>query len=70
MKLTVDQRRCEGHGMCEEAAPELFRLDGKGDMTTLYDVEAALPADQREPAVHAARLCPVGVLKLTGGIDG
>lgn len=56
--------------MCEEAAPELFRLDGKGDMTTLYDVEAALPADQREPAVHAARLCPVGVLKLTGGIDG
>ncbi len=27
MRIVVDLRRCEGHGMCEKAAPELFELD-------------------------------------------
>ncbi len=31
MQLILDQPRCEGHGLCEEAAPDLMHLDDAGD---------------------------------------
>ena len=27
MKIVLDRPRCEGHGLCEEAAPALLHLD-------------------------------------------
>jgi ferredoxin len=63
MKLSVDLARCEGHGLCEEAAPELFRLDDQGDLDVLFDTAAEVPAGQETAAASAVRVCPIGALR-------
>jgi len=61
MQLILDQPRCEGHGLCEEAAPKLMHLDGEGDL--VLDVERI--DDQDLDAARAAvRVCPVAALRL------
>ena len=32
MMIEIDRPRCEGHGLCEEAAPDLMHLDDHGDL--------------------------------------
>jgi ferredoxin len=64
--MSVDLRRCEGHGLCEEAAPQLFRLDDEGDLLVLFDGEV-VPQDQHAAAAGAARACPVGALRAEPG---
>ena len=59
--IALDRARCEGHGMCEEAAPELFRLDDDGELEVLAD---DVPADLVRKAENAVRLCPVAALRL------
>ncbi|MEU6083884.1 ferredoxin [Streptomyces sp. NPDC047108] len=66
MKVSIDFARCEGHGLCEEAAPDLFRLDDEGDLLALFDHEADLPADRQTAAERAVRVCPIGALKVAG----
>ncbi|GAB3596091.1 hypothetical protein CFAEC_04780 [Corynebacterium faecale] len=60
--LELDRPRCEGHGLCEEAAPHLMHLDDEGEL--ILDVEnindSDLPAAQ-----DAVRVCPVAALRLT-----
>lgn len=61
MQLILDQPRCEGHGLCEEAAPTLMHLDDEGDL--VLDVEQI--EDQDLDAARAAvRVCPVAALRL------
>jgi ferredoxin len=62
MKMFVDIQRCEGHGLCEEAAPELFRLDDEGDLVVLFNGDD-VPPGQDDRAAGAARACPVGALR-------
>lgn len=58
MKLILDRPRCEGHGLCEEAAPDLLHLDDEGELVIdVEDVDAHL-----EVARAAARVCPVAAL--------
>jgi ferredoxin len=61
MKIVLDRPRCEGHGLCEEAAPQLMHLDDDGelvlDRTEVADADAAL-------ARAAVRVCPVAALRL------
>ncbi|WP_144795206.1 ferredoxin [Kocuria palustris] len=63
-RIDLDRHRCEGHGLCEEAAPDLMHLDEEGelilDVTEIdADAEEALAA-----ARSAVRVCPVAALKL------
>ncbi|MGN7201301.1 ferredoxin [Arthrobacter sp. SAFR-044] len=62
MRIELDRPRCEGHGLCEEAAPALMHLDDDGELVIdVPDVEG----DQAEAAAKAAvRVCPVAALKL------
>jgi ferredoxin len=61
MKIVLDQPRCEGHGLCEEAAPQLMHLDDDGDL--VLDREEL--ADAEVAAANAAvRVCPVAALRL------
>jgi len=61
MQLILDQPRCEGHGLCEEAAPTLMHLDDEGDL--VLDVEQI--DDQDLDAARAAvRVCPVAALRM------
>ena len=61
MQLILNQPRCEGHGLCEEAAPTLMHLDDEGDL--VLDVEQI--DDQDLDAARAAvRVCPVAALRM------
>ena len=55
MRVIVNTDMCEGHGKCEKAAPEVFKL-GDDDVSTvlLDDVPPALV----EKVERAIRLCP------------
>ena len=61
MKIFLDQNRCEGHGLCEQAAPEVYRLDDDGELDVLQDeVRGQLAA----AAQAGARVCPVAALSV------
>lgn len=61
MRVVVDWDRCEGHGMCVDAAGELFRLDDDG---VLHAETGEIPDDLQPRARAAVRLCPVAALRI------
>ncbi len=61
MRIELDEPRCEGHGLCEEAAPRLMHLDDDG-MLILDQVE--VEGADLESAKAAVRVCPVAALRL------
>jgi ferredoxin len=61
MRIELDRPRCEGHGLCEEAAPDLMHLDDEGEL--VIDVDDVDDA-QLERARAAVRVCPVAALRL------
>ena len=60
MKMILDRPRCEGHGLCEEAAPQLMHLDIEGEL--VLDVENV--DDDLDAARAAVRVCPVAALRI------
>ncbi|HEV7167571.1 MAG TPA: ferredoxin [Micrococcaceae bacterium] len=62
MNIILDRPRCEGHGLCEEAAPQLMHLDDDGEL--VLDVEQVDKDDDVEAARAAVRVCPVAALRL------
>lgn len=61
MRLTLDPTRCQGYGLCHEAAPKLLDLDEWG--------YAALPGTEIDPADlasarEAVTRCPNAALRL------
>jgi ferredoxin len=63
MRIEIDRPRCEGHGLCEEAAPDLLHLDDDGEV--VIDV-AEVDEEALERARAAVRICPVAALRLAG----
>jgi ferredoxin len=61
MRIELDRPRCEGHGLCEEAAPALMHLDDDGEL--VLDSPEVDGADLGA-ANAAVRVCPVAALKL------
>lgn len=57
----LDRPRCEGHGLCEEAAPNLMHLDDDGELVIDREEVQGAEADL---AAAAARVCPVAALRL------
>jgi len=63
VRIVLDRPRCEGHGLCEEAAPALMHLDDDGELVLdVADVEAGSP--EAAAASAAVRVCPVAALSL------
>ncbi|HLU72403.1 MAG TPA: ferredoxin [Nonomuraea sp.] len=62
MKIVLDRPRCEGHGLCEEAAPELMHLDDDGELVLVREEIGEADAAAARAAV---RVCPVAALRLT-----
>jgi ferredoxin len=61
MRIELDRPRCEGHGLCEEAAPQLMHLDDDGELVIdVTDVDDA----GLDAARAAVRVCPVAALRL------
>ena len=63
MKIVLDRPRCEGHGLCEEEAPELMHLDDEGDLVLDLD-EVEEGSTYAAAARSAVRVCPVAALRL------
>ncbi|NEC52152.1 ferredoxin [Actinospica acidiphila] len=61
MRIVLDRPRCEGHGLCEEAAPQLMHLDDEGELV-LHREE--IDASDAAAASAAARVCPVAALRI------
>ncbi|MFC4943185.1 ferredoxin [Pseudonocardia sp. GCM10023141] len=62
MRIEVDRDRCEGHGLCEAAAPGHLHLDDDGEL--IID-RPDISDGERESATMATRVCPVAALRLT-----
>ena len=66
VRIVADLDLCQGHGMCEDAAPEVFRVRESADGS--YDqVEIILPepdAGLRDKVDEAVRFCPNRALSL------
>ncbi|WP_432487946.1 ferredoxin [Kineococcus sp. SYSU DK018] len=58
--MVVDLARCEGHGLCVFAAPEVFDLNDDGRL--LYDPHP--PETLRGAVEDAVRSCPAGAIRL------
>jgi ferredoxin len=61
-QLVVDRNRCEGYGMCQQAAPELLHLND--DDEPIIDV-AVISAARKPHADAAVGACPVAALSLS-----
>lgn len=60
-RIEFDRDRCEGHGLCEQTAPEVYRLDDDCELELLVD---EVPPELQVKAEAGARVCPVAALRL------
>jgi ferredoxin len=61
MRIKVDRTRCGGFGLCEQAAPELLRLNDEAEPEVRVD---PVPPWLRDKAEAAARACPMEALSV------
>ncbi|MDQ1706280.1 MAG: ferredoxin [Frankiaceae bacterium] len=62
MKVHVDQDRCQGHGRCYLAAPELFAADDLGNGREIG--AGPVPAGLEHQAQLAVANCPEGAVAM------
>jgi ferredoxin len=61
MKVIVDLSNCDLHGLCVEAAPEVFEIDDKGVLQVLIE---SPPQELRAKVEKAVRECPTGAITI------
>ena len=61
MKVVVDLSNCDLHGLCVEAAPEVFEIDDNGVLKVLIE---APPPELRAKVDKAVRECPTGAITI------
>ena len=62
MKVIVESSRCELHGECVMAVPEVFEIEDDKDVVTLIDPE---PGEHlRSKLEDAVLMCPVAAISL------
>lgn len=60
MRVIVDFDRCEGHGVCTLAAPEVFSFDHRGNLQVV-----GRPGEEHRAAVEESiRTCPAIAIQL------
>ena len=68
MRVRADLQLCQGHGMCEDTAPEVFRVVDSEDGTYSH-VEILVPepdASLHQKVEDAVRFCPSRALGIEG----
>ncbi len=61
MRVVVDIDLCQGHGVCESEAPEVFAV-GRDHQVEVLDPSP--PDDQRGAVEAAVRFCPTHALSI------
>jgi ferredoxin len=65
MRVVVDLDLCQGHGVCQNEAPEIFRVvDRPGDYGRVEVILERPPEELRAQAEAAARYCPNRVITI------
>jgi sterol 14alpha-demethylase len=60
-RIAVDRDLCQGHGVCEGEAPDVFEVSKDAVLT----VQREAPGDERRKAVEAAvKYCPTHALTI------
>lgn len=62
MKILIDHTLCQGHGQCEEVAPNLFHVGDDGLARALKEAESA---DEVALTREAIRRCPADAITLS-----
>jgi ferredoxin len=62
--VSVDLDLCQGHGVCESEAPEVFHVDTASNKVVLLDPQP--PDDQRGGVAAAAANCPTRAIRTAG----
>jgi ferredoxin len=62
MRVVVDLTKCQEHGQCVFAAPEVFHLDEAGELGFVAEPDEAL----RDAVEDAADVCPMQAIRLDG----
>ncbi|MBE8515955.1 ferredoxin [Amycolatopsis sp. H6(2020)] len=62
MKISVDMTKCQDHGQCVIAAPDVFVFDQDGKLTWTIEPDEA----EREAVEDAADVCPMQAILLEG----
>jgi ferredoxin len=60
MKVVVDMNKCQDHGQCVFAAPDVFQLDDGGRLAYVSDPDDALRAEVED----AADVCPLQAIRI------
>jgi ferredoxin len=55
MRISVDYTRCDGHGVCESIAEDLFEI---GDDDAVRVKVNPIPAERRAAGADAVAQCP------------
>lgn len=61
MRIRVDRDLCQGHGVCESEAPEVFSVSKDGVLTVLDETP---PESQRAAVELAVKYCPTHALSI------
>ncbi len=56
MRARVDPNHCQGHGLCQMSAPNVFAL--REEDGTAYVLDEQVPAEFADEAVEGADSCP------------
>lgn len=60
-RVEVDHGLCQGHGVCESEAPDVFAVSKKGQVTIL---DATPPETQRTSVELAVKYCPTHAVRI------
>jgi sterol 14-demethylase len=60
-RVCIDRDLCQGHAACMGEAPEIFRVDEKGQLTVLLERP---PADLTEKLHRAVQYCPTRAISI------
>ncbi len=60
-RVVVDRGLCQGHGVCESEAPEVFSVSKEGELSI---VEETPPDGQRGAVELAVKYCPTRALRI------
>ena len=65
MRVVIDLDLCQGHGVCQNEAPEVFRvLERPGAYDQVRLLDESPPEALREKVESAVRHCPNRVIRI------
>ncbi|OIJ66443.1 ferredoxin [Streptomyces mangrovisoli] len=62
MKVVVDMNKCQDHGQCVFASPDVFSFDDAGRLAYVAEPDDAL----RDEVEEAADVCPLQAIRIEG----